>query len=258
MSEQRIPPRPVEDWDDEVREAFTAVTAGSTPPGQAGSPPQSAPNVDDNVREALTTPKPGRVPPGQADPSPRSAPNIIAVYAWHPELTRGWMPFSNHLRNSTLPDRVRELVVLRVAWLRHGEYQWSQHTRLGRKAGLSDGEIGHPLQRAGERLGASRGGSASRGRRDVRGPEYLRRHLAGAGGTARPQAATGPRLYDRDLRHALPGLQHHRPAAGPRDAGFRFRVGGHAVGPGLTSAPPPGTGQGGGAGGLTRGRAAPA
>jgi alkylhydroperoxidase family enzyme len=141
MGEQRIPPRPVEDWDDEVREAFTAVTAGITPPGQAGSPPRSAPNVDDNVREALTTLKPGSAPPGQADPSPRSAPNIIAVYAWHPELTRGWMPFSNHLRNSTLPSRVRELVVLRIAWLRRGEYQWAQHTRLGRKAGLSDGEI---------------------------------------------------------------------------------------------------------------------
>ena len=129
MGEQRIAPRPVEDWDDEVREAFTVLNPGS------------AQNIDEKAREALTALKPGSAPPGQADPSPHSVPNIIAVYAWHPELIRGWMPLSDHLRHSTLPGRARELVVLRTAWLRRGEYQWAQHTRLGRKAGLSDGEI---------------------------------------------------------------------------------------------------------------------
>jgi 4-carboxymuconolactone decarboxylase len=141
MGEQRIAPRPVEDWDDEVREAFTVLNPGSASPEQADPAPHVAPNIDDNVREALTALKQGSTPPEQADPSPHSVPNIIAVYAWHPELIRGWMPFSNHLRHSTLPDRARELVVLRTAWLRRGEYQWAQHTRLGRKAGLSDGEI---------------------------------------------------------------------------------------------------------------------
>jgi 4-carboxymuconolactone decarboxylase len=68
-------------------------------------------------------------------------PNILGIYAWHPALIRGWMPFSNHLRHSTLPDRARELVILRTARLRGGQYQWAQHVRLGRAAGLRDSEL---------------------------------------------------------------------------------------------------------------------
>jgi 4-carboxymuconolactone decarboxylase len=141
MGEQRIAPRPVEDWDDEVRDAFNVLNPGDAKAEQEGSSPRSVPNMDEKVRAALIALNPGDAKSEQEGSSPQPTPNILAVYAWHPELIRGWMPFSNHLRNSTLPSRTRELVILRTAWLRQGEYQWAQHTRLGRLAGLSDSEI---------------------------------------------------------------------------------------------------------------------
>lgn len=101
---------------------------------------------DDEVRDALAVLNPGRAaaspaPPAQPAGEVPRIPNIISIYAWHPELIRGWMPFSNHLRHSTLSDRVRELAILRTTWLRRGEYEWAQHTRLARAAGLTDAEL---------------------------------------------------------------------------------------------------------------------
>jgi 4-carboxymuconolactone decarboxylase len=138
MGEQRIAPRPVVDWDDEVRNAFDVLNRPASQDGVDASS-HSAPNLDESVRTALAAMKPGAS--GEAAALRRSVPNIMGIYAWHPDLIRGWMPFSNHLRHSTLPSRVRELVILRTAWVRGGEYQWSQHTHQARKAGLTDGEI---------------------------------------------------------------------------------------------------------------------
>ena len=110
----RIPPRPVEDWTDEVDQAFAALRAH----GPAG---QSAP------------------PDG---PAARPRANILGIYAWHPALARAWLPFSNHLRHSTLSDRIREMAIIRATWLGFGEYEWAQHVRMSRAAGcLTDAEI---------------------------------------------------------------------------------------------------------------------
>ena len=68
-------------------------------------------------------------------------PRMLGVFAQHPVLARSWLTFSGHLRNSTLPDRVRELATMRTSWLRRGEYEWAQHVRLSREAGLTDAEI---------------------------------------------------------------------------------------------------------------------
>ena len=42
---------------------------------------------------------------------------------------------------STLSDRVRELVTVRVGWLRRSEYEWAQHAAMARAAGMTDEEI---------------------------------------------------------------------------------------------------------------------
>lgn len=105
----RIPPRPREDWDDAVEEALSVLR----PPGGR------------------------RREPG----TPRPVSAITDTYAWHPDLARGWMLFNNHLFHSTLSDRVRELVTIRIAWLRDGEYEWAQHVRMGRAYGMTDEEI---------------------------------------------------------------------------------------------------------------------
>ena len=40
-----------------------------------------------------------------------------------------------------LPPRVREVVILRVAWRTGSVYEWGQHVRIGRDSGLDDDEI---------------------------------------------------------------------------------------------------------------------
>jgi len=68
--------------------------------------------------------------------------NIFRTLAHHPKLLKRWQVFGGHLLNkSTLPPRDRELLILRIAWLRRGEYEWGQHAIIGKQAGLTDEEI---------------------------------------------------------------------------------------------------------------------
>jgi alkylhydroperoxidase family enzyme len=68
--------------------------------------------------------------------------NIFRTLAHHPGLLRRWTVFANHvLFKSTLVPRERELVILRIGWLCRSEYEWGQHVRIGRQAGLTDEEI---------------------------------------------------------------------------------------------------------------------
>lgn len=68
--------------------------------------------------------------------------NIFRTLAHHPKLMKRWLVFANHvLFKSTLPAREREIVILRIGWLCRAGYEWGQHVRIGREAGLSDEEI---------------------------------------------------------------------------------------------------------------------
>lgn len=68
--------------------------------------------------------------------------NVLGTFAHHPAMARAWLGFNGHvLHGSTLTDRQREILVLRVAAVREAEYEWAQHVHLGRDAGLSDEEI---------------------------------------------------------------------------------------------------------------------
>ena len=68
--------------------------------------------------------------------------NIFTTLARHPKLLKRWLVFGNHvLFKSTLPARERELVILRTGWLCRSEYEFGQHTRIGKACGLTDEEI---------------------------------------------------------------------------------------------------------------------
>ena len=68
--------------------------------------------------------------------------NIFRTLAAHPRLLKKWMVFGNHILNkSTLPPREPELLILRVGWLCHAEYEWGQHVVIGKRVGLTDDEI---------------------------------------------------------------------------------------------------------------------
>jgi 4-carboxymuconolactone decarboxylase len=45
------------------------------------------------------------------------------------------------LRRSTLDPRVRELLIMRVAWLCRAPYVWSHHEVIGRSVGLTDDDL---------------------------------------------------------------------------------------------------------------------
>jgi len=45
------------------------------------------------------------------------------------------------LRESTLPPRDREILILRIGWLCRSEYEFGQHTLVGKSAGLTPEEI---------------------------------------------------------------------------------------------------------------------
>ena len=60
----------------------------------------------------------------------------------HPALAKAFLTFNNHVATgSTVSKRIRELLILRIGWLTHSEYEFVQHLLLGRKAGLTDAEL---------------------------------------------------------------------------------------------------------------------
>lgn len=73
--------------------------------------------------------------------------NIFATLAHHPKLMKRWMVFGNHVLNkSTLPEREREIAILRVGYRCRCEYEFGQHTVIGRRVGITDDEIHRLVQ----------------------------------------------------------------------------------------------------------------
>jgi 4-carboxymuconolactone decarboxylase len=101
----RLGPLPEEEWDDRTRAALAAL-----------------------------------LPPERRNP--RGAGNALATLARHPDLAEAFLPFNTRLLlRSTLPPRLRELAILRVARRSGCAYEWAHHSRIAAKAGLSEAEI---------------------------------------------------------------------------------------------------------------------
>jgi 4-carboxymuconolactone decarboxylase len=68
--------------------------------------------------------------------------SIWATLAHHEDALRRFLVFGNHvLGKNTLPLRSRELMILRIAARSGAAYEWDQHVRIARRAGLTDDEI---------------------------------------------------------------------------------------------------------------------
>ena len=66
----------------------------------------------------------------------------LGVMLRHPALAKAFLTFNNHIATaSTVSKRIRELLILRIGWLRRAEYEFVQHLILGRQAGLSEAEL---------------------------------------------------------------------------------------------------------------------
>ncbi len=66
----------------------------------------------------------------------------LGLLAHHPALAKAFLTLNKHVaQDSTLGARERELLILRISWLRRAEYEYVQHVILGRRAGLTDEDI---------------------------------------------------------------------------------------------------------------------
>jgi alkylhydroperoxidase family enzyme len=108
------------------------------------------------MTQSLTKPQAPRIPPlapderdertnellAQVGAPVRSADNLFATLVRHPGLFRRWLPFGGKLLVGLLPDRDRELLILRTAWHCGSDYEWSQHVRIAGAAGVTAEEMG--------------------------------------------------------------------------------------------------------------------
>ena len=98
-------------------------------------PPLPAAEWDDAVMSAL------RMMPEERR-NPVVAGNAISTFVNHPDLTKSYLTFSFYLlTRSTLPPRLRELAVLRIAHLTGCAYEWDEHVAIGQKEGLTLADI---------------------------------------------------------------------------------------------------------------------
>ncbi|MEH1124318.1 carboxymuconolactone decarboxylase family protein [Micromonospora sp. CPCC 206061] len=71
-----------------------------------------------------------------------AVPNVFATLGRHRRLFRAWLRFAARLMPyGTLSRADAELVILRVAIVCGSDYEWYQHVRLARRAGLTDEQI---------------------------------------------------------------------------------------------------------------------
>lgn len=110
--------------------------------------PLPADEWDETVQRSLS----GMLPAERCNP--RDAGNALSTLANHPALAKAFLRFNVHLLySSTLPPRVRELAILRVAHRRDCAYEWTHHVTLAKEAGLRDDEIAAVRQAGGDSAG---------------------------------------------------------------------------------------------------------
>jgi 4-carboxymuconolactone decarboxylase len=90
------------------------------------------------MREAITAlvPESPRYPLRSGKNRPR-AENALGTLAHHPRLAKAFFGLNGHLMTTTtLSERQRELLIMRVAAVRESSYEWAQHYFISREIGL--------------------------------------------------------------------------------------------------------------------------
>lgn len=102
-------------------------------------PPVSAADLTDEMRAFL-----GRWTGGifrQADSNP-----VLLTFAHHPRLAELFSQFNIHLLStSTLPVKLRQIAIMRTAWLCEAAYMWSSHLNTSIRCGLEP-DMFRPIQ----------------------------------------------------------------------------------------------------------------
>jgi len=119
-----------------------ALLAGQTtldPPGGARPVRVAAPRIMP-VQEAQWTPELRELAAKYLHGE--RAGNAFKTLLNIPQLVDGVMPFQIYItRDSSLPLRQREILILRTGWLAGSEYVWSEHAHFARTAGFSTADL---------------------------------------------------------------------------------------------------------------------
>lgn len=63
--------------------------------------------------------------------------HVLKTFAHYPALTLPFLQFNRHLLGSSLvPVRLRQIAILRTAWVRRATYMWASHLRMSLRLGL--------------------------------------------------------------------------------------------------------------------------
>jgi len=99
-------------------------------------PPLPADEWDDRSRQALR----GLLPRDRRNPE--GAGPAMSTMVRHPDLIAAFLEFGVYLLfRSTLPPRLRELTVLRVAHRANCAYEWEHHLEIAEQSGLDADDI---------------------------------------------------------------------------------------------------------------------
>jgi 4-carboxymuconolactone decarboxylase len=103
------------------------------------SPRPSMPRVKPLALEAMTDEQRALVKPQMRD---GQVPNLYATLVTHVKFYEPRRRFGSYVqRDSHLPAKTRELLILRTAWLNNTAYEWAHHVPYAKDAGLSESEI---------------------------------------------------------------------------------------------------------------------
>tara|TARA_Y100000814_G_scaffold273178_1_gene231075 strand:+ start:1090 stop:1743 length:654 start_codon:yes stop_codon:yes gene_type:complete len=103
-----------------------------------GTPPLSSPRID-RVERPYSAAEAAILVPRE-----RSG-EVLGVWstcANAPRLCNAWLEFTDYLlRESSLPIRDRELLILRIGYLNQGAYEWAAHRGLALSVGINEDEL---------------------------------------------------------------------------------------------------------------------
>ena len=91
-----------------------------------------------------------RIPPLAVDQLPSEFSNELSRWrynlhrclAHNPDTLLKWMPYAEHiLLENKIPEREREIAILRVAWNCQCDYEWSMHAGFSRTLGFTEDDL---------------------------------------------------------------------------------------------------------------------
>ena len=105
---------------------------------QTGTPPLESPRID-RVEKPYTAAEASILVPRARE---EGVLGVWSTCANAPALCKAWLEFTDYLlRESTLPIRDRELLILRIGYLNQGAYEWAAHRGLALSVGISEQEL---------------------------------------------------------------------------------------------------------------------